>query len=70
MRGLTEDSCTKRKRLCYYSTDGMYLVADSVAEKASLVMAIGGDELGEMSVELSRTEAEELARFILAGVAR
>lgn len=68
MKGTTEDSFTTRKRLSYISSDGMYLVVDSECD-ASVRLLVGHEE-GEVSVMLSKAEAEELARFILAGVAR
>lgn len=68
MQGTTEDSFTTKKRLSYSSSDGMYLVVDSMRD-ATVGLTIGRDE-GEVSMTLSKAEAEELARFILAGVAR
>ena len=67
MRGLDEGSKTKRKSVMYYSTDGLYMGA-SVRDGRGVELTIGGDELTEYSVELSREEAEELARFILRGL--
>lgn len=67
MRGLDEDSKTKRKSVMYHSTDALYMGATVRADRG-VEFAIGGDELTECSVELSREEAEELARFILRGL--
>ncbi|WP_161466877.1 hypothetical protein [Pseudomonas protegens] len=46
----------------------MYLMVDS--ERDASVRLLVGHEEGEVAVMLSKAEAEELARFILAGVAR
>ncbi|WP_181321555.1 hypothetical protein [Pseudomonas protegens] len=46
----------------------MYLMVDS--EHDASVRLLVGHEEGEVSVMLSKAEAEELARFILAGVQR
>ncbi|AZE10185.1 hypothetical protein C4K10_1895 [Pseudomonas chlororaphis subsp. aureofaciens] len=67
MRGLDENSKTKKKSLMYHSSDGLYMGA-SVRVGRGVEITIGGDELAEYSVELSREEAEELARFILRGL--
>lgn len=67
MRGLDENSTTKKKSLMYHSTDGLYL-ATSLGTSKGVEFSVGGDELVEYSIELSREEAEELARFILRGL--
>lgn len=70
MRGFDENSKAKKKSVMYCSTDGLYISASvrAVSADRSVELSIGGDELPEYSVELSREEAEEMARFILRGL--
>lgn len=67
MRSLDENSKTKIKSLMYRTDDHSYLTA-AVRTGDVVEFSIGSDEMPEISVELNREEARELANFILRGL--
>lgn len=67
MKGLMENSSTKKKQISYFSTDGMYIFV-KVDPAGAVDVHIGGDDLDQVDVTLSRAEAVELANFILRGL--
>lgn len=67
VKGLIEDSSTKKKSISYWSTDGMYVFV-AVDPRGAVDVSVGGDDLTELGIQLSRAEAIELANFILRGL--
>lgn len=67
MKGLMENSSTKKKSISFWSTDGMYVFV-GVNPAGAVDVSVGGDDLPALDIQLSRAEAVELANFILRGL--
>jgi|GEM_PF-4900215 len=67
MRGDTENSTTKKKVISFYSTDGMAFSITCKQAPGAVVFYIQAEE-SSLEIELSRTEAIEVAEFIRRGV--
>lgn len=67
MRGHSENSATRKKVISFYSTDGVAFHVTCEPAPGCVSFCIGMED-GERDVELSRSEALELADFIKRGV--